>query len=516
MLGRRVFWMLSVAMLALGAGLLRPDSAAQAPGPVTALVGATVIDGNGGPPIADAVLVIDGARIAAVGPRGATAIPAGARQVDVHGQWILPGLIDTNVHLSLYGGQNDRYETMVRYQPREAEIVLEAAQIDLSYGITTVRDSYGALPALTKVRDAIARGDAVGARILAAGNILGWSGPYSFSFSRVMGSLTLFQEQMNDYIAQGGGEELMAMTPSELRVAIDAYLDKGPDFLKFGGTSHFSEPTYIGFSPEAQRVIVEEAHKRNRAAETHSTSVEGLRISIAAGIDGIQHPELLDGRELPDDMVATIAQRGLMCSMLVSTITGPAWTRHLKAKEEAAKKRADAEKETPAPDREKTTAEKRKAAADAGADLEARRANAKKLIRAGARITPGTDSYWAAAAELSRTPKPKEQDHGIGTIMAIEGLVELGMTPSQAIVAATRNGAAASRGLQDFGTIEPGKLADLVMLTADPLADISNLRKVGAVMKNGRRVDRASLPVTRVLSAAPPAAKSSTSAKEER
>ena len=140
--------------------------------------------------------------------------------------------------------------------------MLEAAQIDLGYGVTTVRDSYGALLPLTKVRDRIARGEQIGARILAAGNILGWSGPYSFSFSRVMGQLTLFQEQMNDYIAQGGGEELMAMTPQELRQAIGAYLDKGPDFLKFGGTSHFAEPTFIGFSAEAQQVIVDEAHKR--------------------------------------------------------------------------------------------------------------------------------------------------------------------------------------------------------------------------------------------------------------
>ena len=351
---RPIRWALPLALTVSAAMLTLQISAAQTSSTParTAIVGGTVIDGNGGTPIADAVILIEGARITAVGARGAVSIPAGARQIDAHGQWLVPGLIDTNVHLSLYGGQNDRYETMVRYQPREAEIVLEAAQIDLSYGVTTVRDSYGALPALTKTRDAIARGDAIGARILAAGNILGWSGPYSFSFSRVMGPLTLFQEQMNDYIAQGGGEELMAMTPEELRGAIDAYLDKGPDFLKFGGTSHFSDPTYIGFSPEAQRVIVDEAHKRNRAAETHSTSVEGLRVSIAAGIDGIQHPELLDGREMPDDMVATIRDRGLMCSMLASTITGPAWKRHLKAKDEAAKKRADAEQETPTPARE--------------------------------------------------------------------------------------------------------------------------------------------------------------------
>jgi imidazolonepropionase-like amidohydrolase len=495
---------------ALALALPRPVAQAQAQDAVTAIVGGTIVDGNGGPPIADAVLLVAGTRITAVGPRGAVAIPAGARQIDARGRWILPGLIDTNVHLSLYGGQNDRYETLARYQPRQEEIVLEAAQIDLSYGITTVRDSYGALVPLTRVRDAIARGDTIGTRILAAGNILGWSGPYSFSFSRVMGQLTLFQEQMNDFIAQGGGEELMAMRPQELRQAINAYLDKGPDFLKFGGTSHFSEPTFIGFSAEAQQVIVEEAHRRNRAAETHSTSIEGLRLSIAAGIDGIQHPELLDGREIPDDIVAMIVERHLNCSMLASTIAGPAWKRHLKTKDEAEKKRVDAEKEAKGPARGKTSAERRKEAADAGADLEARRTNAQKLIRAGCQVTPGTDSYWAAAPELTRTPKPPEQDHGIGTIMAIEGLVELGMTPSQAIVAATRNGAIAARGVSDFGTLEAGKLADLVILTADPLADISNLRKVAAVWKEGRAVDRERLPMSRVLSVAPAAPKPGT------
>jgi imidazolonepropionase-like amidohydrolase len=88
--------------------------------------------------------------------------------------------------------------------------------------------------------------------------------------------------------------------------------------------------------------------------------------------------------------------------------------------------------------------------------------------------------------------------------MAIEGLVELGMSPSQAIVAGTRNGASAARGLKDFGTIEAGKFADIVLLTADPLADIGNLRKVSAVIKEGRTIDRGRLPVSRVLSAAPP------------
>ena len=470
------------------------------PSPALAIVGATVIDGNGGPPLDNAVVVVSGGRITAVGPRASTPVPAGTQTVDATGQFLVPGFVDTNVHLSLYGGMNDRYETLVRYHDRQQDIVLEAAQTDLSYGVTTVRDSYGMLRPLVAVRDRIVAGGAVGPRILAAGNIVGWSGPYSISFSLTHAAgLTLFQEQMNDEIAQGAGEELMALTPPDLAKAIDAYLDKRPDFIKYGGTSHFSEPTFIGFSAEAQRTIVERAHARRKMVETHATSREGLRMALDAGIDGIQHPEMVDGAEIPDELVRRIVPKGIVCSMLVSTITGEAWEKHLKDRGEAEKKQAEADKKVQRP---RTTFEDRQRANDLGMGLDVRRSNAQKLIKAGALVTVGTDSYWGAAAELSRTPKPQNQDHGIGTIMAIEGLVELGMTPAQAIGAGTKNGAIAARGLVEFGTIERGKRADLVLLAADPLADIHNIRKVVRVVKDGALVDRASLPQVRVLTRA--------------
>src|SRR5262249_62147934 len=154
----------------------------------------------------------------AVGPWASVQIPDGATVIDAKGGYVFPGFIDTNVHLSLYGGLRDRYETLVRYHSRQSEIVLEASQLQLKHGVTTVRDSYGMLRPLTQMRDAIARGEAVGARILAAGNIVGWGGPYSVSFSLTSEKdLTLFQEQMNDSITQGGGEDLMDMSPEEMR-----------------------------------------------------------------------------------------------------------------------------------------------------------------------------------------------------------------------------------------------------------------------------------------------------------
>lgn len=476
-----------------------------------AIAGGTLIDGTGGTPIRDAVVLISEGRITAAGPRASITIPAGATLIDAKGKYVLPGLIDTNVHLSLYGGTADRYETLARYHPRQREIVLEAAQLQLAYGVTTVRDSYGVLPPLIAVRDAIAAGRAAGPRILAAGNIVGWGGPYSISFSLIREqALTLFQEQVNDEIAQGVGEDLVDLDPDELRASIRTYLDKGPDFLKYGGTAHFARPAFIGFSPEAQKVIVEETHKRGRVAETHATTADGLRLSIEAGIDLIQHPEILGTRELPDALVAAIVEKKIVCSMLTNTVTGDAWKKHLKDRDEAARKRAEAEakKKEPEPARPRTSAEVRQRETEEGLGLQMRRRNAQKLIKAGAVVTIGTDNYWAAASELSRTPKPETQNHGIGSILAIEGLVELGMTPAQALMAATRNGAIAARGLDQFGTIEIGKRADVLVLDSDPLDDIRNLRKLSMVIRDGRVIDHAKLPEQRVLSRAPAASQS--------
>jgi imidazolonepropionase-like amidohydrolase len=477
-----------------------PSSSSQESAPaVLAITGGTVIDGNGGPPLADAVVVIRDGRIAEIGPRSSTSVPPGARVVEASGKFLTPGFIDTNVHLSLYGGHTgERYETLVRYHHRQEEVVLESAQLQLKYGVTTVRDSYGVLPPIVAVRDKIERGEAVGSRVLVAGNIVGWGGPFSITFSLIReDGLTPFQERMNELVAQGAGEDLMDMTPSELRVAINAYLDKGANFVKYGGTGHTSMPTLIGFSPEAQRVLVEEAHRRGLVAETHSTTLEGLRLSIEAGVDLVQHPELVEPREITDEMVALFRERDVICSMLVNTMTGPAWKEHLEKREAAAKKleeKAFTGHQGQPEERELTEAERRRRAEELGESLERRRRNAMKLIAGGCRVTVGTDNYRAAAPEFARKPKPGYQDPGEGTIVAIEGLVELGMTPSEAIVSATRNGAMACRGLQDFGTLEKGKRADLLVLDADPLQDISNIRKLGMVMKGGTIVDTERLP----------------------
>ena len=471
-------------------------AAAQDPVSTLAIVGGTIIDGNGGPPIVNGTVVIEGNRITSVGPGASVEVPEGARVIDGAGKFVTPGFIDSNVHLSLYSG----HETLVRYEDRNANLTLEAAQMQLKHGFTTVRDSYGSLLPLMEIRDAIARGDTVGPRMLVAGNIVGWGGPYTISFSLIrQQGLTLFQEQFNDFITQGSGEEWMEMEPEDLRVAVNEYLDLGPDFIKYGGTGHFSNPVMIGFSPEAQRVMVEETHKRGLIAETHSTSPQGLWMSVRAGLDLIQHPEVLT-EETPDALVKEIADRGIVCAMLSNTITGKPWQEHVEAREKAA---AEPDEEAGSRRRDglaKTSAELRAERRAAGESMEIRRTNAEKLIAGGCVTTIGTDNYLGAAPEFRREKKLENQSFGIGSVIATEGLVELGMTPMEAIVAVTRNGAIASGMLDELGTLEAGKYADVLLLDADPLEDIGNIRALGMVIRDGRVVDLDALPYERIFS----------------
>ncbi|HEV8216075.1 MAG TPA: amidohydrolase family protein [Gemmatimonadaceae bacterium] len=462
----------------------RPSST---PDTLIAIVGATLIDGTGGAAVSDATIVVRGKRIAAVGPRASVRVPTGAHVVDGTGKFATPGFIDTNVHLSLYNNG----ESMVRYEDRFLDLVVEAAQTELKYGITTVRDSYGALLPLVVIRDSIAKGKLLGPRMLVAGNIVGWGGPKSPLFSNATPT-TFFDERMMDFIAQGAGEELLDMSPDSLRVAIRAYLDKGPNFVKYGGTAHTNN--LITFSPRQQEALVEEVHKRGLFAETHSTNPEPLRISVLAGIDLIQHPEV-HNVPIPADLVKLIVDRKVICSILSNSITGKPWKDYLKAQTRTDSARADSLKNDSlkAMSRAKTGWELRREREAKRTAV--RRANAEALIKGGCITTPSTDTYLSGAPEFSRTPRSDAHlMPGTATLAAIEGLVELGMTPAQALVSATKNGAIASQGLKDFGTLEAGKYADILLLDADPLADIHNIRKLSFVMKEGRIVDPKRLP----------------------
>lgn len=476
----------------------------------TAIVGATLIDGNGGQPLQNANLIIEGRRIAQIGPSAATPVPPGAQIIDASGKFLIPGLVDTNVHMSPISG----HLNYARYWDRIDDLVLQGVQLQLKYGVTTVRDSYGPLLPMLAVRDAINRGESTGPRMYVAGNIIGWEGP-SARLVRRMGraiaqsELGFFGEQLDDFFTLGTGEELIHMTPEELRVAINSYLDRGPDFIKYNGTDH-AWPARIEFSPRAQEVIVEETHKRGLVVETHSTTLEGLYISILAGIDVIQHPEVVGYRELTDELVDMIVERDIVCSLLPNKYTGGIWTSYLNDREAARKKWEALVSTRQIP---LTSVEVRQMVQETGwehpqtvlrQNLEMRRVNGQKLIERGCIVSVGADNLLFGrpgdAPEFLREdhPVPEHLEPGIGTIIAIEGLVELGMTPSQAIVAATKNGAIASNSLDEYGTLEVGKLADILILTADPLADIANIRQLETVIFEGTVIDPESLPTNPV------------------
>ena len=191
-------------------------------------------------------------------------------------------------------------------------------------------------------------------------------------------------EVLQDEMTQGVGEELISMEPTELRRAINDYLDRGVDFVKYGGTNHKGTPALITFSPRAQEAIVEEVHRRGKIVETHCTSPEGIRISLEAGIDLVQHPEALDA-PMSQELVELHKQREVTCSMNLGAITGEVWLDYQDMV-------AELERSRPMPDRPLT-------------GLEARirrywhhrewwRANAEKLVE---RL--GTDGIAASVAD---------------------------------------------------------------------------------------------------------------------
>jgi imidazolonepropionase-like amidohydrolase len=458
--------------LLVGAALATPASAQP-----TAIVGATLIDGRGGPPVPNTTIVVEDGRIRAVGPGSSLAIPPGARRLDAAGKFVVPGLMDANVHL-VFGIS---IEFLARHEAHLEALIAEAAQVALKNGLTTVFDSWGPLTPLLAVRDRIARGETAGARLLVAGNIIGFTGPFGRDFNPdgETRASAPFVRRINTLWEEATGPELLWLTPDSLAAAIRRYAARPLDFLKFGVSGH-TLPEMLMFSPDQQGVIIAEARRGGKTIQTHTTSVESLRQAILAGVDLMQHCSITGRVPIPDATIRLMIERKAWCAIQSKTA-------------------------------------KRLAAELAGAGafparlyyrelLETADANDRRLIAAGAPLVLATDSGIMDPDEWEATPPALRAENatelGQAHFRWFDATAEKGMKPMDAILAATRNIAMAYRLIDDLGTLEPGKRADLLILESDPLADIANLRKIATVMKDGLVVDVAKLPVQTVLTRA--------------
>lgn len=443
-----------------------------------AITGATVIDATGRAPISDGVVILEAGRIRAVGPATTTAVPAGATRIDARGKYVIPGLMDANLHLYL----NADLESLIRYEGRYHEIVLEGAQIALRTGQTTVFDTWGPRADLVKVRDMINAGQAVGSRIYLAGNIIGFSGPLGPDFygAAATWASKAFVKRTNAHWEEGTGRDLLWMPPDSLRAAIRRYAAVGVDFLKYGSSGHV-DMNLISFSERAQRVIVEEGHRAGKTVQTHTTSPESLDMAIEAGVDIITHGDISGPLyPIPDETLRKLVDRNISVSVLAIT-----------------KRSLDA---LIAKSPEGILTPYMKVAAT----------NIRNMVKAGVRLMISTDAGVENPVRLLESPTlaadtvDARVKLGEGHFNALVSLEEAGMAPMEILKSATSNIARAYKVEKDLGTLEAGKAADLVILDADPLANARNYRRISTVIKDGKVVDIAGLPSAPVISTLKP------------
>jgi imidazolonepropionase-like amidohydrolase len=448
----------------------------------TLIVGATLIDGVADKPIEGRSLLIENGRIKAIGSPDELGMPAGAKVIDARAKYLIPGLMNANVHLFAAV----TLERLARHMDHYEDIIAEAAQVALKSGLTTVFDTWGPRRHLMAVRDRINAGSTPGSRIFCAGNIIGFDGPLSPDFPAgaavASGSLA---NRVNAIWVENVGRHLMWLTPEEVAREVRAYISKGIDFIKYASNEHgmHSAGAFLEFSPRVQELIVEEAHRAGVTAQAHCTSVEGLRLAVEAGCDLITHANITGPTPIPETTLDMFDRRRTGAVIFPLTQKRLDW---LFADEPRGGMLGAALIHTM---------------------MRASDTNARKFIRSGAPLLLANDA-GVFPPELGSDPATSQWigadmdnylDLSQGHFFWFKAMEEKECAPMEMLRAATRNIAVSYGKDKDLGTLEVGKIADVLILDRNPLEAAENYRSIHMILKDGVIVDRDALPLNPIL-----------------
>jgi imidazolonepropionase-like amidohydrolase len=420
---------------------------------LTALVGGTLVDGFGGRPIRNSVILIDGERIAAVGQAGTLAVPANAELISTEGMTVLPGLWDMHVH-TMINGHSDYTHWDKTYPSRFESVIMPASAKQLLLaGVTSARDLGAPLEASISVRNRINAGTIAGSTLYVSGPFI-QKAPYP--------GTDLFRWGVSG--------------PDDARAKVGKLADAKVDVVKLIDQDQMTL--------DEMRAVVDEAHKRGLPVVAHAHRPEEIRRGLAVGVDCFEHTGLASAPEYPPDVVDAIRERTAKMSLgplfWTPTIEGllnyeylrdnpeqlddPAWQEGLPPDIVA-----DIKKSIQHPDRMpyfQLTPARRPTLAR----------KFKQLQEAGVVMLVGTDSGIPMKFHSSSTWR--ELDAWVNI---------LGVDPMTAIRAATYWPSVAMKVDREVGTVTPGKYADIVAVRGDVLRYIALLQRVDIVVKRGTR-----------------------------
>jgi imidazolonepropionase-like amidohydrolase len=408
-------------------------STAQAAGPATFVqAGRVMIDPASGKVETAKTLVVQDGKVVRV--LDGYVAEAGGKVVDLKDSFVLPGLIDSHVHLTSEQGPTSRMDKVTQSSAEQAMAGARYARRTLMAGFTTVADLGADDQAIFALRAATARGDVPGPRILASGGAISVHGGH--------GDVNGFREDVMHVLRPGS----VCSGPDDCRRAVREQVWKGADIIKITATGGVLSNTAAGlaqqFSDDELAAIVDSAHRMGRRVTAHAHGGDGINAFLKAGGDSIEHGTYLD-----KESIALFKKNG---GYLVPTLVAGDFVARVAA----------------GPNNFLTAAQSAKAL-EAGPKMldMARRAH-----EGGVKIAFGTDTGVSA--------------HGDNAYEFVL-LVKAGLTPLEAIKAATVNAADHLQISNVGGSLTPGHAADIIAVQGDPLSDVSVLQKVGFVMKEG-------------------------------